>query len=430
MYKIEKFIEIYEKKERRRVLSELDKIHKDIFDFIKTKGLIVFDTFAFEYWLKEFITDLLPIEQYFYSVYSSLPRDHIIELADILYKKGYKILEATKDYDAYVIKYRAYIVIKIFNCPSSLMSLIPTKDCFVPLNMLKIHLLQHFTNPKTSIDRWKELYIYDSLIDKYYPLSIGKISSAPDKKPHKLLKEVKQLLDTIEGVVYIGNYAYLKLLKIADYGNYFPTTTTYEILHKNPSVCLTLLKEKYKNRITVKENRSLLHFHGIKYSIKIDEVKLLDIYDSSEVCVPTISLDNNISDSVAKGTIGNYHLILLYLYIGWWNSYKMKNEVIRNKIGNMINNISCARNHYLKTHKKIGIANFNSTKISKQSDSTPFDIFQIICTGEQRDLQREFKINKWENKISDKMLVIGSYRPEFKKPSVLKTKDKEDSKES
>ena len=401
MYKIEKYIENYEKNERKRILKQLSPIHKEIFNFIKKNKLLIFDTFAFEYWLKDFVPEP-PIEQYYYSVYSGNPRKNILELADKLYEAGFKMVEAKKDYtggqEAYIITYLAYKVIKIYYCPDKLLKIMPNKDLFVDINILKIHTLMAFTQPMACVNRWMELYKYDTLIDEHYPLSIKSIKDTnTGRTPHKILSDVKKILDKHDNILFIGNYAYLEYLKMADYGNYFPKTTTYEILCNDPNKIIEELKNKYKKDLEVKEKRSALHFHKTKYAIKINKIKVLDLYDTEGLCSPT------------NGKLGTYHLVLLYLYIGWWNSFKMDNKDIRSKLGKMITNLSCARLHYLEKSNKTGIAQYH---IVKQS---PFDIFQIKCVGQSTDYEKEYKIRKWEGKEPDRLLGIRSYKPEIEK---------------
>jgi len=400
MYKIEKYIENYESNERKRILKQLSPIHKEILKFIKSNKLLIFDTFAFEYWLKDFVPNP-PIEQYYYSVYSPTPRNNIIELADKLFDSGFKMIEAKKDYtggqESYVITYLAYKVIKIYYCPEKLIKIMPNKNNFVDINILKIHNLMAFTQPMACVSRWLELYKYDTLIDEHYPLSIKTIKDTnTTKTPHKILDKIKKILDKFDNILFIGNYAYLEYLKMADYGNYFPKTTSYEILTDNPNEILDKLKKEFKD-IEVKEKRSPLHFHKSKYAIKINKIKVLDIYDNNGICSPT------------NDKLGTYHLVLLYLYIGWWNSFKMDNSQIRDKLGKMITNLICARLHYLEKTNKTGIAQYQMVKQS------PFDIFQVKCIGKQIDYEKEYKIRKWEGKEPDRLMGIRSYKPEIEK---------------
>ena len=424
--RLEDIVKEYNKDEIKQYRKSRESVFKSIENYIRDNKRVVLGVMAVKNLLsrvsamkEDSRVNEIPNNMWYYEVYSPDARRDSIFLANKLFEEKFPLIEAKKDFDgSYVVWYKAQKACKFVHITSSLFERLPTdisnvnlisKDIlYANIELLKIPILMSYINPRQDISKWETIIKYDAEIDKWYPFQStgkepGEGSKIYDKGLLGDLEKTEKWMLKVKGLILIGNYAYQQFLKTSNYKRgYYPVINFYEVLSSSPKDHIKSL-EKILGTLRVKEHDSSLKFHGKKYSVFKGDNKVIDIYDSGEECVPFVEIN--------KVRYGNYHVLLLYLYIGLWISHKIKessettSSKLRDRLSKMIWTLIEARNWYLKEK---GISGIHDRK----RDGL-FDVFQIHCKGVQPNIEREFRIRKWKGDIKDKLMVIRSYKPEI-----------------
>lgn len=419
---LERIVKEYDTEEIKKFRKSREPAYKVIEEYIRDTERVICGVMAVKNLLEQVKQDIeVSNEYYYYQVYSPDARKDSILLANKLYEKKLPLIEAKKDFDgSYIVLYKAQKACKFIHVPASVFVRLPVnkskvnliKDTllYATIELLKIPILMAYINPRQSIEEWETIVKYDSKLDEWYPFkSIGRGARLDDDEAIRSaeLSKVEKWLRQQKDLIVIGNYAYQQILRESKYKGkvFLPTVTSYEVLSESPEEHIKSLEKIVGSVLSVKKNESSLGFHGTKYSVFKNKLKLIDIYDSRGQCVPFIEING------AK--YGTYHVIQLYFYIGLWISHKIKDssEITANRLRDRLNKLIWTfmdvRNWYLRKH---GISGIHTRQ---RVQNGLFDIFQVRCKGTQKNVEREFRIAKWKGDIIDKLMVITSYKPEI-----------------
>ena len=337
-----------------------------------------------------------------YYLFANKPHIYIINIAKHLSeKKNYSNLTVSSNFKGeFELSFSDNVILTIKNIGEKNLKVMPSRKStlnkltYVAPIMLKIEYLLNFIDVQEGVEHWLDFYKRDELLEFIMPFKLTgkeppKGSGKHNKGTSDVLSKIKQW-GIKDNKIFIGTYAYL--LFVDSFKDVFrPTIMFYEMFSKNPKNDIESLKELLgKNNITVKSNYSDLGYHGEKWSINYKNAKILDLYDSSNFCIPFVEIikDNQLI------TIGNYYVVLLYLNLGVLTSYqietvnKLAAERLRDRLNMMMIDLIISRKNYLLKIKQTGIA----------GDSL-FDVFQSNCSGQQKNYRREWNIRKWNGKI-------------------------------
>ena len=379
MTSLDSIISKFEEIERKQMQTEFDNEGTSVIKkFIqRTKG-IVYGTMA----MKALLGNInVPMNEYHFSVYSYQAKENSFELANEMYEVGLPLVELKREFDGtFAIYYQNQKACAFFQIPQQEYNNLPTFESnglkYAGLDVIKAHIMKIFTNPRFKINKWEWLFqIYLELSAKYpVPTRIDRGKGIEtDESPSKTVK--KKFIDIEEDIVIIGINAFAK---------YVPKSNMeglYEVLSFKPQEHLDKLRELLGPDVEIKKNINHLKLHGPKYSVFKGKQKVLDLYDSSEECIPCVKLENGLK-------YGNIHLVLRYLYSGVLTSFKIEGGLrLRERLYWMI------------------------SKLQKGSEDVS-KVFQIKCFGKAKNIERDFRIKKWDGELHDKLYIF-SYKPEI-----------------
>ena len=418
---LEEVVSRYNQEEIVKYRKSREPAFKSVESFVKDNNRVICGIMAIKNLLDNVKQELdTPNELWYYQVYSPNARKDAILLANRLYNDKFPLIEAKKDFDgSYVVWYKAQKICKFIHVPASLFDRLPTRKSdnnligeellYANIDLLKIPILLSYIDPRQDISSWETIVKYDTKLDSWYPFKTtghdpGEGTKIYDQKLLQFLKGIHNWMHKEKDLILIGNYAYQKFLETSKYPRPFkPIINFYEVLSDTPEAHIKALEKALGTPLQFKKHESPLDFHGTKYSVFKDNLKLIDIYDKSEQCIPFVEID--------KTKYGTYHVILLFLYIGIWISHKIKDTSestanrLRDRLTKMIWTLIDARNWYLRQRGISGVHDCRRESV--------FDVFQIHCQGTQKNIEREFRIRKWKGEIKDKLMVVRSYKPEL-----------------
>lgn len=396
--------------------------------FIIDNSLIVIDNFFINAVDNNYI-DHQNMNDYYYTVYSGNDNNKLLkDFADYLFNlknpKIQFIQKANPRLYEYDITVNFKTVIKVIGLRDQVFKTLPTiymnsNIKYIHPDIYRISIYKNYTNPRERIKEWKKYYEHERILEKYYPImkkcaNIMHESKVQDSILSKILKVIfDSLILKNKNIVVVGTLAYTIMVKDNLDGSsnlFIPQTKYYEFLSVDPMKDITKIKDLIKKELkgsfnesdfSYKKSGSQFNLFKDKYNVFYKRNKIAEIYDSSLECVPY----NNI-DSIQ---VGNYHLVLLYFYMGIYVSYQLEpriSELIQNKMKCLIHNLKFTRNKYLDENDYVGI------------EDGPMKAFHITCHGTQQLLFREQKIKRFNKE----MFLQFPYKPEFS----LKKKENKD----
>lgn len=400
--KLDDIIKEEEEKARKDYINDFKKnVEPIIVEFISTHKLPIFSSMAFLKWTAG--KAKIPMNLYYYNVYSPNARADAFALADLLFARGVSWIELKRDYDdSLMISWKGRKIIGIYYLMKDEFNKLDVIKggglLYVQLEHLMIEIMKIFTNPRYEIDKWITYYDYYKLLEKMIPLKAKEIEKPPEVRNPEILKCLKKIEENFikkANITVIGSYAYKLMIEYAGgkRSNLFipAMTNVFEVLSAQPLEDIEKIKKILGlgsgPDLVIKKSNNHLGFYKAKYSIFFKNYKLVEIYDASEECVPFVKYRDI--------RLGNLHVILKYLYIGIYIARKINDTRLIDRMETII--------YFLKEASYYG------------KRKNLFAVFQIDCVGKAINIEREFRINKWNGNIKDKGLVIQSYKPELKK---------------
>jgi len=358
-------------------INEYNDIVKIILEYIKKKKRIIYGGKCWEALLKKKNSKTSFYDKYDmadYEFYSPEPIKDIIELCDILYKKGYKYIngvDAQHD-ETYKLQVNYIEYCDISYMPKYIynnMKYININGLLYPtFNFILIDILRIFNDPVTSYWRMSKNGKRALELFKYYNLNLdGKFIKI--ENDNSILDYIRKNILVNSKLIVIGYYAfnYFKYISFSEkkelYSPYYDVITNN---YKEDNINIfKKLKENFSN-IEKKEYCPFYQFTGRKTSFLYNKKIILNIYSNNNKCIPYKHLEKkNIK-------IGSFNIVFMFLLI---NSFylKINKNSEKQNIDYMIKNLIIYKRKFLdKNNKNI-------------LDNTPFQDFFTQCIGDTYD---------------------------------------------
>lgn len=399
---IRKIVQKLQKEDTEQMLENDAEFDKIVLGYLRDNKLIVTGQRALEALLPKSVQPD-PTKNHF-ELISDHPHKHRNEIADLLEANGYIDVQRLTLGKNPTINVKHRLRVKFYYAKPQLFSTIDTRQVdgvnYESEIMLKIKVYSKFTNPSSSITEWKELYPINIELNKKFNIETGDRKcfvpheKFPSEKEDPEYYKVKKLvLDKFmmgnQNIIIVGQKGYQMLVKESgilskkDSRIYYSDQIRYfEVISLNVKDDIDKIKDllkqaKLDSGFSVRQSGSTLDYHGPKWSIYHHRHKIIDFYDSKNECIPFTLIDGL--------TIGSFHLVLKYLYIGLWVAKKQINsKLLEQKNMCLIDHLIRSREYYLTTKKQLGI------------EMGPFKIFHTICLGTREDIILQRFENTWE----------------------------------
>jgi hypothetical protein len=413
-------------------------------DFVKEKKRKVYGGFALNMLIEDkdksdVFYDECDIESWDIDFYSPEPIEDVREIADRLFKKGYKYVMAgeAQHEETYKVHAESLAVADISYIPKIIYNNMPFKTIkgfhLAGPHFMAIDYFRVMTDPLTSWHRLDKTFDRLTKMFKHYPLptTTSSINSVDSDASFELaFNTIQECLENKKTTITIGSYAYNhlvnitkpikikqsrkmsredKILNSVDFINvnfYEIISTNYTSDTKN---IITKLKEKLGKAITYEENYPLFQFFGYSTNIMLDGDIICKIYHYNYRCTPYFDVDSlyfTDSKSVKKNDnkirIGTVSVLMMYNLISILKTKIDRNMILKNTYYSMISNIIQMKKYYLSTNKKTIF------------DDTLFKEFIVDCIGDMDtpQMERQKRIDK---KIKAKKMFSWRYNPETDK---------------
>ena len=358
-------------------IMEYNNVIKIILEYIKKKKRIIYGGKCWEALLKKKNPKVGFYSEYEmpdYEFYSPQPINDIIELCDLLYKKGYKYVtgvdaqhEETYKLQVNYIEYCdiSYMPKYIYNN----MKTININGLLYPtFNFILIDILRIFNDPITSYWRMGKNGKRALELFKYYDINLdGKFIKI--NNDNIILDYIRKDILVNSKLIVIGYYAfnYFKYISLSEkeelYSPYYDViTNNYK---EDINNIFNKLKEKFSN-IEKIEYHPFYQFTGKRTSFIYNNKVILNIYENNNRCIPYKNLEKkNIK-------IGSFNIVFMYLLIN--NLYlRINKNSEKQNIDYMIKNLIDYKKKYLDKNNKTVL------------DNTPFQDFFTECIGDTYD---------------------------------------------
>lgn len=363
-------------KEKKSVYN-LDKIFTIVEDFIISNKLICYGGTA--------LNNILPNDKQFYNYdvtypdydfFSKTAYDHILELANIFKKKGYKNIRAKSAiHDGTYKLYVNYIpVADITQMDGRLFDKLSTEVIvknglsYAPIHFLRMNLFLELSRPRGDLSRWEKVLKRMIIFNETYPFTMldckqtlnSSLETNKESRVHRQLRTLFQAHS--DSLVFIGDFA------MKEYAKYFTGAfegifqkikmPTFVVLHENPKEFVGKI-EKEVHDITVRS------------SVSIDDVipKIYEIYKDNEcygMVVKAMGCQNynTITRRGISYNIGTIDTILYYYFMFFYISHTPGNR--------FLDNVHCYA--YLLFHMQNNVIIENKNLLQR---------FNLSCIGKQ-----------------------------------------------
>jgi hypothetical protein len=387
---IHKIVEKLQKCDTERSIKADEAFDKIVEKYIRENKLIITGQRAIEAMLPNDISPD-PTKNNF-EIISDRPHQHRNQLADLIGAAGFEDIQRTQYGTDPIIAVKHRTLVKFRYAKKPLFDSIDIREIngikYESEIMMKIKAYSNFTDPVNSISDWKQWYLINKSLNKKFDLETGTKLCFIQKESftkNDTIQKMKKLIDTKflhrnKNIIIVGLKAYQLYVNESKIGGniYKPDDIRYyEVLSLNMKDDIETLKKISGGGLTIRKSGSTLDYHSPKISIYYDNQKLIDLYDAKNECIP-FSVINNY-------TVGSFHLVFKYLYIGLWVAKKqINNKLLEQKNLCLINNLIKARNYYLMTHNQLGL------------EQSPFKIFHTLCVGTRNDIKLTNMVGRWE----------------------------------
>ena len=393
-------------------LSDLEKVYQEIYKFAKEKKLIIYGG-----WAQNKLIQIKDPKDVFYNRYSLADIEFYsydpigigIELAQLLYKKGYPYVQLSEGVheETYKLFINFHNFCDISYMPKFIYDNLPTikKDGFILTHphFMSVDAFRVYADPIFSYFRIEKTFSRFSTLLKHYPLYNKKLVKPIkfkklDEKVFRVLR--KEFLHN-QNLIVIHHYAYNYLMKKTIHDELIINIPYLSVISvdytKDTKNIIKKLEELYPNKIKIKEFQPFFQFLGRKTEIYLDTELIMVIYSHNERCtVYKATFSEN-----KKTLFGTFALLRLMLIAEYYNNLIHKNPKIADEYMNLLQNLFLARNEYLDD-KDLTIM-----------DNTPFQEFTFECMGKGNDTIRSAHIRR-QNRIKKKQAVVFRYDPNIK----------------
>lgn len=339
--------------------------------------------------------------------YSPSPIKDMVELLEELHKKGFKHIEGKNGVHngTYKIFVNFINYCDIAYMPEYIYNNLPTITTFNNIKCTHPHFMlcdayRIMTDPMTSYWRLEKAINRFNRLINYYPITNEKNAneSLLFRKPdNEIMRHIRKHLVHKSKLIVVGFYAfdyYNNKILDSTYKKEYPY---YELITdniiKDGKIIENKLKDKYKDKITIKQFTPFLELLDKRLEFYYDNKLILRLFSNNKRCTVYRFSDNK------KTYFGTYNLTYMYLLFDYFYYMINKNSYETEIYSILLSKLAIIRNNYLENH--------NITVI----DSSPFQDFTLKCMGEPVDIIREFRLqknksNKFNYKPSGKIINI------------------------
>ena len=393
-------------------MKEFNEVYSAIVDYIKTKRKIIYGGYAQNHLIKMknpkdvFYkdVDLADIEFYSYE-----PVTDVIELCDLLLKKGFKNVQGAEG--AHPETYKIFVNFQNY-CDLSYMPknvydnapFIEDKGLrYAHPHFMLVDAFRVYSDPITSYFRLDKTFNRFTTLMKYYPFdkSFEKYKISYDIKLSDLdLRATKRfvrhrILHNSDFII-VGHYAYNYLVKKVNLGLDFNNFTYYQAISTNyeedEKRVGEYLIETYDKDIEIKHFTPFFQFFDKHTEYYYKNTCVLKLYGHNKRCIV-----NEFSEK-KKVYFGTFQLIFLYLLADYQYAICRRDQREKNNYMAMIVKLLKAREQYLDKHR-ITIL-----------DKSPFQEFTLQCVGSTEDPLRMARLEAMRKRDAGKQGVF-RYNP-------------------
>lgn len=402
----EKFLTTFEP-----TLDEFKKVYNIIKDYIRDNNLIVYGGYAQNALIKKLDSketfykeiDLADIEFYSYE-----PLKDLINLCDLLTKKGFKYVEGKEGVhnETYKIFVNFHNYLDLSYMPKNIFMNFPTINAegmkITHPNTMLIDAYRIYTDPMTS---WRILSKTFSRFNKlmsFYPFNENLIYNnisfsvrLNEKDYDKIMKLIRKRIIHNSKLIMVGFHPFNRLMKKANMPNNFYVHEPYyqlitDNLNNDSKKILNILNSKFSN---IKMNRYYKYFQYFDETVEYfyKDQLILRLYGNNEKCIVYKYSPKK------KTNYGTFQLQILFLLIHNFIGIIRKNKFTETFNMTMILRLLKARDTFLEKN------NMNVL------DNSPFQEFTIDCIGDTKDLLRASLLEGLNRKKQGKQMKF-SYR--------------------
>lgn len=412
-------------------IHEKRQVMEEIKNFIKIKHRKIYGGTALNEAIKLVNPDDAFYDDFSFSdieFYSITPVPDLVELCNLLYKKGYKYVVANEAQheETYTVFVNFQIYCDITYVPARVYNGIKTIMIdginYVDPHFALIDYLRMINQPLTAAtQRWEKAFKRMYLLLKNYPFEYfdkpirirkpsGEINLYIDKiKKDFMLDKVVQGTCLIMGFEAYNFYIRHAMndrtveqmarttYNINKMGNMITNVPYIEIISVSYRDTVERLYNFLKSvvndptQITFDEYFPLFQFTKYSVTINYQGNPIAKIYEGDGFCIPSVK--------TTKGYMYvSYQYLLMFMFINKFNAHLEKNKEIYFNHSIAISNLVSARNIFL-TKKNLGVIN-----------NSVFGEFRINCIGSTTSYSREGRLRDIEkNKVGKKRF---RYQPE------------------
>jgi hypothetical protein len=377
-------------------IVEIKNVFNIIKDFIRERKRIIYGGYAQNSLIKmKNPNDVFYKENHIADMefYSPDPIGDLIDLVDLLHKKGFKYCDGKEG-----VHSETYKVYVNFNNYCDITYMHPSIKCPTIYDKEENLLMAHphymlidayrvYTDPMTSYFRLTKTFTRFNKLLKYYPLDEEMLynHSQTKENDNELLRFIRKNILHNSKLIIIGQYAYNQLMKISKApSSYLHNVDYYEVIstdYNNDIAKITNILNKYN--IKIKKYHPYFQFFDKSTEFYVDNKMVLRVYNSNDRCIVYRKSEKK------RVLFGSYMLLFMYTLIHY---------IKENKYGSMLIGLLKARNKYLDKYNKTVL------------DKTIFQEFTFSCIGEAKDQLRESLLEGAKKKEAGK-LVKFLYKP-------------------
>ncbi len=393
-------------------LKEYNKVYSIIKDYIRNNNLIVYGGYAQNALIKKknekdaFYKeiDLADIE-----FYSSEPLKDLINLCDLLSKKGFKHIEGkegvhNETYKIFVNFHNyldlSYMPKKIFdNCPV----IMAEGMKLTHPNMMLTDAYRIYTDPMTSYRLLGKTFKRFNKLMNYYPFNQNLIYNdisfnvnISEKEYDSITKFIRKKIVRNNKLIMIGFQAFNRLMEKAKMpDNFYVQEQYYQLITYNykedVQKIFNLLRKNFSD-ISKKSFYRYFQYLDETTEFYYKNQMILRLYGNNKKCIVYKYSEKK------KIHYGTFQLQILYLLQHYLIGIFKKNKFIESFNMTMILRLLKARNTYLEKNKLNVL------------DNSPFQEFTFECFGEPVDLLRASLLEGLNRRKQGKQMKF-TYRP-------------------
>ena len=334
--------------------------------------------------------------------YSTTPINDIIDLCEILFKKGFNYIEAKEGIhgDTYKLFVNFVNYCDISYLPQNIYNNIPTtkikKLRCVNTHFMVIDAFRILTDPLTSywrldkvINRFQKLLYYYNYDKKLIKKKINYIENINIKN---IILYIKDKIIVNSKLIVVGYYAYNYYISMVSKSDIIINIPYYEVITESlindGDSIYKILKNKYNNKINIKEYYPFYEFLDNKIEFYYENNLILILYGNNNRCT---LYNYNVADKIYLGT---YNLTIMYYLINYY-LYLVNKIYYQAKIFLTI----VSKLHYFK------MIYLNKKNISVL-DESPFKDFTLDCHGTPHEQIRESRLKMITNKKNKRFIYV------------------------